>query len=460
MAEFDFAIIGAGVVGCALARRLTLDGAKVVILEKAPDILDGASKGNSAILHTGFDAPVGSLEQKCVAAGYREYLEIHDALGLPVLRSGAMVLAWNDQQEAKLDQLIDQAHRNGVGDVRRLTKAEILAREPALSDSVKGGFLVPGEYLIDPWSSPHAYLMQALLNGAELRRNAEVLSGRFSGSDWTLETGAGGVSASHVITCAGLYGDVVDRRLTGREFFQMKPRKGQFVVFDKAASALTSTVILPVPTATTKGVVVCRTIFGNLIVGPTAEEQESRTDASTDRQQLQALVETGCGMLPALRDYDITACYAGIRPATEEKEYRVNHLPDRNFLSVGGIRSTGLSAALGLAGHVAGLLASDKKSPFAPLEAPVIPQANRLSNYHDRDWKDPGYGEIICHCELVTRREVERALEGPLGAKSLQGLKRQTRVAMGRCQGFNCLGRLAGMTEGHFDLPVGEASNG
>ncbi|HIP22852.1 MAG TPA: FAD-dependent oxidoreductase, partial [Rhodobacteraceae bacterium] len=150
---FDIAIIGAGVVGCAMARRFTLDGARVVVLEKAAEVLDGASKANSAILHTGFDAPPGSVEQKCIADGYAEYLEIRESLGLPLLKTGAMVLAWDDEQLAQLPELVKKAHKNGVADVALLSRAEILAQEPHLAETVKGGFTVPGEYLIDPWAS-------------------------------------------------------------------------------------------------------------------------------------------------------------------------------------------------------------------------------------------------------------------------------------------------------------------
>ena len=200
---FDVAIIGAGVVGCAVARRFVLEGARVVIIEKAADVLDGASKANSAILHTGFDAPPGSLEQKCIANGYREYLKIHKQLGLPLLESSALVLAWDDEQEQKLEGLIAKAHKNGVGDVKQLTHKQICAREPHLSTNVKGGFLVPGEYLIDPWTSAHAYILQALANGAQLLRNAEVLSGNFEGGEWNIETSRGGVRANKIIACAG-----------------------------------------------------------------------------------------------------------------------------------------------------------------------------------------------------------------------------------------------------------------
>jgi len=454
---YDIAIIGAGVVGCALARRFVLDGARVVVIEKAAEVLDGASKANSAILHTGFDAPTGSLEQKCVAAGYQEYLDIHESLGLPILRSGAIVLAWDEDQAAKLDGLIAKAHDNGVHDAVRLTRDEILEREPHLSPDLKGGFLVPGEFLIDPWSTAHAYILHALANGATLLRGTEVLSGSFANQMWRLSTTNGPVEARQVVTSAGLYGDIVDERLLGKAAFTIHPRKGQFVVFDKPAAELAESIILPVPSATTKGIVVCRTIFGNLLVGPTAEEQDSRIDSSTEAQMLADLCAKGTEMLPALESCEIAATYAGLRPATAFTDYQIKHHTLQNYTSVGGIRSTGLSAALGIARHVASLIPNLKQ---VPINNPIIPEPIRLSNYQERDWETAGNGGIVCHCELVTKREIEAALTGPMPPTTLQGLKRRTRVCMGRCQGFYCTGPLATLTEGRLDPPIGGTDAG
>lgn len=453
---FDVAIIGAGVVGCAMARRFTLDGARVVVLEKAADVLDGASKANSAILHTGFDAPPGSLEQACVANGYREYLDIRESLGLPLLKTGAMVLAWDDVQLAKLEGLIAKAHQNGVMDVAMRSRAEILAQEPQLASHLMGGFVVPGEFLIDPWASAHAYILQALANGAELYRGCEVLSGQFDGGKWSIETTKGTVCSKQIINCAGLYGDVIDQRLLGKISFTIKPRKGQFVVFDKPASDLVEAVILPVPTATTKGVVIFRTIFGNLAVGPTAEEQVSRTDATTEAETLKDLRAKGIKMLPALEKYEVTSVYAGLRPATEFQDYQINQDVAQNYITVGGIRSTGLSAALGIARHVA-LMNTKAEFSDKPITVPICPSPDRLSNYHLRDWQSPDHGGIICHCELVTRREIEAALNGPMPPATLQGLKRRTRVCMGRCQGFYCTGPLSEITQGRINPPIGVA---
>lgn len=457
--RFDIAIIGAGIIGCAMARRLTLDGASVVVLEKAADVLDGASKGNSAILHTGFDAPPGSIEQECVALGYSEYQKVAQNLGLPILKSGAMVLAWHEEQLARLPSLVEKAHTNGVHDVAMLSREQILTREPHLSDALLGGFEVPGEYLIDPWATAHAYLIQALENGAQISRGTEVVGGTFEGDHWHLNTSNGVFEARQVINCAGLYGDVIDERLIGERCFTLTPRKGQFLVFDKAASDLVSSIILPVPTTTTKGIVICRTIFGNVLVGPTAEDQESRTDASTSREALTALQKLGVEMLPGLKSREVTTAYSGLRPATEFSDYQIRYLDDRNYTCVGGIRSTGLSSALGVAIMVAKQIGSESFDNAA-ITDPVMPSIDRLSNYHPRDWEKPGHGGIVCHCELVTRREIERAMVGPLPPATLQGLKRRTRVCMGRCQGFYCTGEVARLTADHFALPLGGKHEG
>ncbi len=446
----DAAVVGAGVVGCAVARALAMAGARVALLEKAPDILDGASKSNSAILHTGFDAPPGSLEQRCIAAGYAEYLAIHDRLGLPLDKAGALVIAWTEEEEATLPSLIDQAHANGVTDVEPLGRAALHALEPNLGHGARAAFRVPREYLVDPWSTPHAYLAQALAHGAVLLRSCTVTGGDFDGRLWTLATSQGTLTARLVINTAGLFGDHLDAALLGRTDFTIRPRKGQFVVYDKPASRLTRHILLPVPNKVTKGIVVCRTVWGNLLVGPTAEEQDDRATATLVPDTLAALKRRGEEILPALREHEVTALYAGLRPATEDKDYQIRAHADRALVTVGGIRSTGLSAALGIAQHVL-TLARNLGHDWATPAAKSWPRVRNIAETGPRDWQAPGNGGIVCHCELVTRREVLDALDGPLAARSLAGLKRRTRVTMGRCQGFYCSAELARMTEGRLD---------
>jgi len=454
---FDIIVVGSGVVGCAMARRFTLEGASVLVIEKAVDILDGASKANSAILHTGFDAPPpGSQEHGCLVEGYREYLDIHAGLNLPLLECGALVLAWSSEEADRLDGILQNAQRNGVISARILDARQVLAREPALADNVVAALEVPGESVVDPWSAPYAYLLQALDNGASLARNCELLGGRFDGVEWSLQTSRGQLRARQVINCAGLYGDRVDQMLIDESNFEIRPRKGQFVVFDKSAHSLLGSILLPVPTEVTKGVVVCPTMFGNLLVGPTAEEQHSRSEATVDNNELQALVERGARILPALRQHSVTATYAGIRPASEHKDYQIRWYPQHNYCCVGGIRSTGLSAALGIASYVYRQY-QDSGHEHAALANCHWPQVTQIADPGPRDWQQAGNGGIVCHCELVTRREIEAALGGPLKPASLAGLKRRTRVTMGRCQGFYCSAELSELTEGCFAEPLAVA---
>jgi glycerol-3-phosphate dehydrogenase len=437
---FDLAIIGAGVVGCAIFRAAVLAGLKVLLLERDADIINGASKANSALLHTGFDAGAGTLELDCVRRGHALYHQIHAQLGLPLLETGALLVAWSEADEAALPGILAQAHANGVTDVRPLSAAEVRAREPHLAADQRGGLWVPGEAVIDPWSAPLAYALQGLAHGGTLWRGAEVTGGAWDGGTWHLRTPHGPVRAGVVVNCAGNHGDLVEA-IARPSPFEIRPRKGQFVVLDKTAARLAGAIILPVPNARTKGVVISRTAFGNLLVGPTAEEQAERRIATVEQPALQALLAQGARMIPALAAEPVTATYAGLRPATQFKDYQIEALPGQGWISVGGIRSTGLTGSLGIAEHVCGLYAQHF-GPLRPLPDPQWTPVPNLAEHAPRPWQQPGRSEILCHCEMVTRGEIEAALEGPLPAGNLGGLKRRTRCMMGRCQGFYCTRRV------------------
>lgn len=432
--RFDVAVIGGGVVGLAILRRLAMAGLSCVLLEKGADILSGASKGNSALLHTGFDAPHGSTELACMQAGHAEYLSIREKLNLPLLETSALVVAWSEEERAALPGIVAKAHKNGVKDVALLTRAEMHRREPRLAASALAAVLVPGEHVIDPWSSPLAYAHQAIAHGAVIHRKAEVRGAELRGGAWTLSAGDVTVEAAIVVNAAGLFGDHVEAFARASPF-HIKPRKGQFVVFDKPAARLVRAIILPVPTERTKGVVLFRTIFGNLAIGPTAEEAEEREAGTCDGATLQRLQARAIEMVPDLAHVGVNAIYAGLRPATEHKDYVIEALPGRNWITVGGIRSTGLTGSLGIAGQVEALYARHfGKLPRKP--APLWTPVPMLAEHDNRPYQQGG--DIVCHCEWVTRREITDALAGPLPAGDLGGLKRRTRAMMGRCQGFNC----------------------
>jgi glycerol-3-phosphate dehydrogenase len=440
---FDVAVIGGGVVGTGIFRQFALNGAKTLLIERANDILEGASKGNSAILHTGFDAPPESLELQCVKDGYAEYMKIKDELDLNFRNTQAVVVAWTEEQLEKLGAIQAKGFGNGIKELDLLDTAQLHAREPNLSSDAKGAILVHGESLIDPWRAPLAYLKQGIAAGGKSAFSHEVTGGNHTGEYWELETTRGTLRAKTVINAAGLYGDVVDR-IKGSDDFKIIPRKGQFIIFDETAFDLISTIILPVPTKITKGVVVTPTAFGNILVGPTAEDQESRTDSRTVEETLHDLQEKAFQIVPKLRDHKIIATFAGLRPASDEPQYRVMINDAANWITVGGIRSTGLTSSLGLAKHI-WTLHDTHYTEEAPAQ-PIVHTPN-ISVFSERDFERKGYDRIVCHCEHVTEREIREALREESGAGTWGGLKRRTRAGMGRCQGFNCAADVAQIIE-------------
>lgn len=450
---FDIAVVGGGVVGCAVARRFTLEGARTVLVERGADILGGASKGNSAILHTGFDAAPGSLELACIRSGYAEFLEVRERLNLPLLETGALMVAWNEAELGRLVDILARARANGIDDVREIGPGELSKREPNLAHGGRGGLIIRGEHVVDPWSMPLAYLGQAVANGAEVRFNATVERGTFDGESWMLDLSTGTLRAKTIINCAGLFGDELDLKLLGEWNFTIRPRKGQFLVYDKPAHRLVNAIVLPVPDERTKGIVVARTIFGNLLVGPTAEDQDSRSDASVRSNALEQLKARGEAIVPRLAQVPVTAIYAGLRPATEHKDYWIERHAERNWITAGGIRSTGLTAALGIAQYVFKVYSAGGQThqPLTDASWPTVPN---LAEHRRRDWQTPGYGRIVCHCELVTEREIRAALAGPLPARDVGGLRRRTRAMLGRCQGFYCAAEVAGLADPALDHPL------
>jgi len=439
---FDIAIIGAGVVGCAAFKEFCEQGAKTVLIEKSNDILEGASKGNSAILHTGFDAPPDSLELACIQAGYAEYMKIYHELNLQLRPTKAMVVAWNEEQLEKLDAIQKKGFGNGVKELDLIDARQIHKLEPHLSSDAQGAIVVHGESVIDAWSAPQAYVRKGLAYGGKTAFSHEVTRGKHTGEYWQLETSQKPIRAKVVINAAGLYGDIVDQ-ISGNIDFKIIPRKGQFVIFDETAYDLIESIILPVPTKRTKGVVITKTAFGNLLVGPTAEDQESRTDSQTVQEMLEDLKQKAYAMLPALKGHGVTTTFAGLRPASDETFYRVKINEAKNWITAGGIRSTGLTSCLGLAKHLYTLNDRKYDKPKEPRQVTVP----NISQFSTRDHQKEGYGRVVCHCEMVTDREIREACSSETPAGTLGGLKRRTRAMMGRCQGFNCMASVSSIAE-------------
>jgi glycerol-3-phosphate dehydrogenase len=440
MSTADVVIIGAGVVGTAIARTLAGYSLDVVLADAARDVGTGTSKANTAILHTGFDAKPGTLESRLLTRGSALLRDYAEAAGIPVERTGALLVAWTSEQVAALPAIAANARRNGYHAVRDVTVSALYAREPQLGPGALGALEIPDESIICPWTTPLAFATEAVLAGVRLRLNTRV-TGLTTGPEHELVTTSGRLRARWVINAAGLGSATVDG-LFGGSGFGIRPRRGELIVFDKLARPLLRSILLPVPTARTKGVLVAPTVYGNVLLGPTAEDLDDPEDAATTGPGLAALTAAGHRILPGLAGEEVTATYAGLRAATEHADYQIYVDAGQRYACVAGIRSTGLSASLGIAEHVVGQL-GEAGLPLRPkggavLPPPVMPNIGEAGIRPYQVAAAPEYGEIVCHCERVTRGEITDALASVVPPADLGGLRRRTRALNGRCQGFYC----------------------
>jgi len=441
---YDFVVIGGGVVGCAVARHLSGFNGSVALIEARGDVGDATSKANTAILHTGFDAVPGFLEAAMVARGYRLLSEYAAAVGIPVEGTGAVLVAWTQEELEALPSLRDKAVKNEYLQCEIVDADAVYATVPALGPGVLGGLTVPGESIICPWTTTLAYATEAKARGAELLLNTRVTGVTVQVDSSVLHTTVGDIRAHWVINAAGLGGDVIDR-LFGYDRFTVVPRRGELFVFDKLTRSMVNKIVLPVPSSKGKGVLISPTIYGNVMLGPTSENLTDRTDTSTSEDGFAFLLSKGRALMPSLLDEEVTASYAGLRAATEHNDYVVDIDVAQRYVLLGGIRSTGLTASMSLAEHVVTLLegAGVTLTPRDELpDAPVMPNIGEAfpRPYEQDDWiaADPDYGRIVCFCERVSRGEIRDALASPVPPCDLDGVRRRTRALMGRCQGFFC----------------------
>ncbi|XP_076104866.1 glycerol 3-phosphate dehydrogenase-like [Mytilus galloprovincialis] len=351
---YDVVIIGGGVVGCATLFHLINNGYNCIMLEKNKDLVAEASAGNSGMLHTGFDAPLGSLELHCIQQCQLHIFDILNKLDLPYNRIGATMVAWDSAQMSKLPKIMQHSRISNLSEINQLSLSELYQREPNLSRNATGAIHIPGETIVDPWLTPMVMAEHARIRGAKIYTSTMVNNVEFNDSNrtWNVYTNKGNIGSKIVINCSGLYGDIVEK-IAGYSSFKIKPRKGQYLIFNKTAKDVISSSILPVPTEITKGVIVFKSVYDNVIIGPTAEETEDRHPSPTiDSVITKRLWNHGKKTVPSLLKHDIVHMYTGVRPATENKDYQIIARPDRNWLTVGGIRSTGLSGCIGIADHI------------------------------------------------------------------------------------------------------------
>lgn len=445
MKKTDVLIIGAGAVGCAIARELTKYQLKVTVVDKNEDVGGEASKSNSAIIHTGYDAPPGTLESELVVAANPMFEKIAKDLDVPYAKVGAILPAFTDEQFEQLPSLKEKAFKNRVYDVEYLTGEQLLQMEPNLSPDVKAGLYIPREHIIDPFLLVVAYAENAKENGADFLLNTKVTGIKLENSKVVgAETTTGYIEATYIVNAAGLYCDEV-AEMVGKNDYRVNPRKGQFYILDKNTSCKVNHIVLPIPTKVTKGKLMCPTIHGNMLVGPTAEDLQDKSDYATTAEGL-ASVETDVRrLIPGVNLRDTITQYSGLRANRNPEGLHVDTYEDvQGYVNLSGVRSTGLTASISLSKYVAQtLIGIGMPVQFNPHFDPVrkgIPRFHEMSHEGQQALIDskPLYGRVICRCETITEGEIVDAIHRPIPARSVDAIKRRLRAGMGRCQGGFC----------------------
>ena len=455
-AAYDVIIAGAGVVGCALAYKLSQYQLRVLLVDKRHDVCEGTTKACSSLIITGFDLEPGTLEAELVNEAASGWPDMAKKLQIPYRQCGALLVALDQQQNQRLSAIYENALKNGVNDVEILSSAQVHEKEPNLSHEVAGGLLIPREGIADPFMTCIAMVEVALENGVDilLGLNLVGVGENPDGLKSVISDDGHRMTCRYLINATGL-GSWHFSRSYGGQNFHINPRRGEFFIIDKLARHLVSRILYPVPTPASRGVLVAPTIFGNLLMGPTADDLplEMAEATGTTAEGLAAIRKGGEKLCPNLRDYSAIMTFAGLRCHCKEGSYLIranDGMP--GIITVTGIRSTGLTAAPALANYVVRQLSQE-----CCLELVLNPHA-KSARTHDLKpgwWQErpfenpsqllnnPDYGRIICFCEQITKGELTKALDSPMRPRSIDALRRRTRAATGRCQGFNCYPKLA-----------------
>ena len=440
--DYDVAVIGCGVSGANIARRLSAYCIKTAVLEKAADVSFGTSKANSGIVHAGFHHNKKYLKTKLEIQGNLMFDQLRRELNFPFKRCGIIVAALHDDEMKAVEHLYMQGVENGVIGIEMCSRERILELEPKLNYDTVGGLYAPGGGIIEPYRFVFALVESAQKNGVAIFTGYQVQEARRENDQWVIRAEDGRVvKARYAINAAGLFADEVSAVFGGEEF-SIKARKGEYFLMDRMTRACPGKVVFPVPTAVSKGMLVIPTVEGTVLVGPTADEADSKLDFSTTQERLDRILESGKTMIPFISRNDVITSFAGLRPFLEEDFFIAPSKKAPAFVQVAGIQSPGLTASPAIGEYVKNILRDmglDLKEK--PGWDPYIENRPRLREIDPFALdaliaKDPAWGHIVCRCENVSEAEIVQAIK--LGHHTLDGIKFFTRSQMGRCQGGFC----------------------
>ena len=441
MDMYDVIIIGAGVVGGMIARRLAAYDLKICILDKENDVARGATAANSAIVHAGFDAKAGSLKARMNVRGSHMMEQVCAELGVSYKRNGSLVVAF-EHERAEVEAIYRRGVQNGVEGLRIVEKEELFEMEPNLNPELSCALYAPTGAIVCPYGLTIAAIGNAMDNGAELVLNFEVVSIAKDAEGFTVTAADGrAVKTRYLVNSAGVFSDEIARML-GDGSFTVHPRRGEYMLLDKECGTTSKCTVFHTPTKMGKGVLVSPTVHGNLIVGPTATDMEDKTDTATTAEGFAAIREKAGDNVANIPFGKVITSFCGLRSVGSTGDFIIK--AENNVVTLGGIESPGLSSSPAIAEYVEELLGDmgltlTPKTDYNPYRAPM--DAFRHLSVAEKNGiikQDSRYGRIICRCEEVTEGEMVAAIHQNPPAYDVDAVKRRTRGGMGRCQGGFC----------------------
>lgn len=467
MEKYDVIIIGAGVTGTAIARELSRYQIKICVLEREEDVCCGTSKANSAIIHAGYDAEPGTLKAKLNVRGNQLVGELAEKLDFPFKRNGSLVLCLDEKDYPNLQKLYEKGVINGVKNLRILNREEVLKLEPNVADNVFAALYAPTGGIVCPFNMTIAFAENASANGVDFYFDTEVTSisrkqdtEEITSSDravWKTETAKGIFEADCMINAAGVYADKFHNMVSDNKI-HITPRKGEYCLFDKTAGNHVSHTIFALPGKFGKGVLVTPTVHGNLLIGPTATDIEDKEGVNTTRDGLEQVLTKSSNSVKNIPTRQIITSFSGLRAHEDGDDFIIGET-EADFIDCAGIESPGLSSAPAIAEMVADILKKKydlrEKENFVSTRKGIV-NLNSMTieerNAYIR--QNPAYGNIICRCEMVSEGEIVDAIHRPVGARSLDGVKRRTRAGMGRCQAGFCSPRTMEILARELGTPI------
>lgn len=436
---YDVIIIGAGVIGANIARELSKYKINVCMLESEADVSCGSSKANSGIVHGGYSDEPGTLKAELCVKGNKMFKQLEKELNFGYRETGSLVLAFSEEEKENLEVLYRNGIVNGANGMEIIDGDEVRKMEPYLSKEIKWALFCKDSGVCSPYEFTIALTENALENGVELELNNQVTDIKLSGSNFKVITNQGEYETKYLINASGAYSDKVSSMI-GVNDFDIIPRKGEYIIFNKDQSYLVNKVIFQVPTKNGKGILVTTTYHGNLLIGPDAQQVTDRDDVSTDEESLRAIIEAARKSVDGFDMKKALTSFAGVRPTNTKKDFIVEETRVKGFLNVTG-DSPGLTSSPAIAKKVVTILKDsglilEEKEDFKSYRKSII--AKKDENFQgDINSEDPNK-HMICRCEKVTETEIVDALNRGIEVKSLDAIKRRTRAGMGACQGAFC----------------------